>query len=188
MVTTVSRRFVFVKVKRKQPPRKPRPPIRDDDEMVGEAARPARPLLIVSPSQVAERKSPWPLVAAAVGGFAAVAVVIALLSGLAGRPTADGGVQVQAARSAAPTHPGYSRSASGGYPGAGGGYSNGSGSGGDRAVVRQTSAAEAFLSSPFPNRKPVSCAAQMDGSSESRRDFSKCLEQANEREPAPGAK
>lgn len=182
MATTVSRRFVFVKMKRKRPLPKPRPPVRDDDddEMVGEAAKPARPFLVVTPLAEVQRKSPWPLLAAAVGGLCAVAGAIVLLAGLA-KPAADVAAPVQNLRGGAPTQPGYSRSASGGgYPGSGGSTGG--------ANRREISSADAFLAAPFPKRKPVSCAAQVDGGKESRRDFSKCLEQANEKEPAPGAK
>lgn len=181
MATTVSRRFVFVKMKRKRPPPKPRPPVRDDDdEMVGEAAKPARPLLVVGASAEIPHKSPWPLIAAAVGGLCAVAGVIVLLAGLA-KPAPEAAAPPQSQRGALPTQPGYSRSASGGgYPGSGGMTG---------AVVRREAAsADAFLAAPFPKRKPVSCAAQVDGSNQSRRDFSKCLELANEKEAPPGVR
>lgn len=174
MGNTVSRRFVFVKMKRKRPPSKPRPPIRDDDEFIGEAARPMRPF--VPPSLVSiQRKSPWPLIAAGIGGVVAVAGLIALLASLGGRPMVADDTPVKNTRNygSMPTNPAYSRaSSSAGYPGSGAG-----------APSQSAATAQGFLASPFPKRKPTSCAVQIDGSKESLRDFNKCLEDAND----PGA-
>lgn len=178
MGNTVSRRFVFVKMKRKRPPSKPRPPIRDDDEYVGEAVKPMRPF--VPPSLVViQRKSPWPLIAAGVGGVVAVAGLIALLANLGGRPmVADTPVQNTRNYGSMPTNPGYSRaSSSAGYPGSSAG-----------APSQSAATAQGFLAAPFPKRKPTSCAVQIDGSKESLRDFNRCLEEANEKEAVPAGK
>ncbi len=174
MGNTVSRRFVFVKMKRKPPARKPPPPIRDDDELVGEAARPMRPFV---PPKLIEikRKSPWPLAAAATGGLLAVAGLIALLANLGGRPMVADDTPVKNTRNygSMPTNPAYARSASGG------GYPGSSGAGG--TPNRAAATAQGFLAAPFPKRKPTSCAVQIDGSKESLRNFNKCLEEANEK-------
>lgn len=181
MATTVSRRFVFVKMKRKRP-MKPKPPVRDDDELVGEAARPTRPFL--GPSLVVVKpKSQWPLIAAAIGGVVAVAGIVALLATLSSRPSAPASSSspTETSRSGGvPTYPGY-----GGRSSSGGGYPGG---GASASPSRPSPTAQGFLASPFPKRKPTSCSVQIDGSKESLRDFNKCLEQANERDTAPAAR
>lgn len=180
MANTVSRRLVFVKMKlkRRRSPQKPRLPSRDDDEMVGEVARLGKPLLTRKPP-VVQRKAPWSLIAAGIGGLIGVVGVIVLLVGLVSRST-DAGASAQETHS----NPGYSRSASSrGYPGSGLGAGGAGAGGADRRAVAST---DAFLAAPFPKRKPTRCAVQIDGGEESRRDFSKCLEQANENQAAPG--
>lgn len=166
MANSVSRRLVFVKMKRRRPPPKPRPPVADDGTMVGEAARIApTPVWVPRPVSPKRREVPWRLIATSAAGVLAVAGTVILLAGMDPRPVDT----VQSSYGSLPTHPGYSRS------GASGGYQGGGGSSGGTA-----SSADRFLASNLRKPKPTSCSARIGGGEDSRREFSKCLEQASE--------
>lgn len=178
MQSTVSRRFVFIKLKRKR--NRPKPPlvIRNDDQLIGEAARSSAPLFAARPAPAPETlRAKWIRVAAWCGGLAALVGVVAVIVGFAAQTKAPA-EQVAAPRNAL-SYPGYARSGGRGSPAAGGGGGGASSS---------ASGADRFLASPFPKRKPTTCAVQMDGSKEAIRDFSKCLEQANDGETPPTAR
>jgi len=166
MANTVSRRLVFMKVKRKPIASKPRPPAHDGEKMVGEVSRPMQPLL-AAPVRTVKRKIPWSLIAVASGALLALTVLSTFLVRLSDRMAATPVTQYTA-----PASPGYIRSASGG------GQPGNVGSG--RTSARPMSTAEGFLASPFPKRKPTSCAIQIDGGKDSLREFSACLELAGE--------
>lgn len=172
MANSVSRRLVFVKMKRRRPLPKPRAPVADNGKMVGEAARLApAPVWVPRSVPPKRRQVPWRLIATGAAGLLAVAATVVLLVGMDQRPMDT----VQSSYGSLPTHPGYSRS------GASGGYQGGGGSSGGTA-----SSADRFLASNLRKPKPTSCSARIGGGEDSRREFSKCLEQASEATPEPG--
>lgn len=177
MPSTVSRRFVFIKLKRKRARPKPPPLIRNDDQLVGEAARPSAPLFAARPAPAPETpRAKWIKAAAWSGGLAALAGLVAVIVSFAAQTKAPA-EQVAAPRNGL-SYPGYARTGGRGSPAAGGGGTGSSATSADR-----------FLASPFPKRKPTTCAVQIDGSKEAIRDFSKCLEQGtNEDDPPPAAR
>lgn len=173
MGTTVSRRVIFVKSKNKRVPPKPKPAPRDDDEVVGEAARPSAPLRAMPPAQPAPGFRPsGMLVGASLGGLLAIGgIVAAAISYLSGLPNNNTERHVTAAPSivSAPAH-GNRRSHTGGYPGA---------SGGGGVTSSPISVEQGFLNAPFRKRKPAraGCSVQAEYSQENMADLRKCLEQ-----------
>lgn len=174
MSTTVSRRVVFIKTKNKRVPPKPKTPSRDDDQVVGEAARPSAPLRVMPPMQPAPFRPNWMLIGASLGGLVMVCgIIAAAISYFAGLPGGSTEPRTAAAPPSSAGSPAYGGSRShGGYPGA---------SGGAGATNGQISMEQAFLNAPFRKRKPArgGCSVQAEYSKENLVDLQKCLEQGN---------
>lgn len=176
MSTSVSRRVIFVKMKRARSLPKPKPPPRADDKLIGDAARASTPLLLARAAASPERWSKWRLAAAWAGGIAAFVGIVVVFVALA-KPPRDTGERAPLVRSAE-KNPGYSRSAGSGHSGTGGGA----------ATTRpQAGSAEGFLSSPFRIRAvtPVTCSVKIENTKDSMREFSSCLQQAKEADATP---
>lgn len=175
--TSVSRRLVLVKMKRKPALPKPKPvvPVGNAEVMVDDDLR-------YSPSAFVARRTPppvaslpaWQVAGRWAGGLCILVGFVATLIGFAAK--------FQVPQEAAPiatnswNSPGYSRSTSGGSSATAGGtgYAN-----------RPQSTARGFLSSPFNTRKngQITCLAPVGANNEAVTDLARCLQQANDSNP-----
>lgn len=192
MTTSISRRVIFVKLKRRRMQQKPKqklqlqPPSRpagaggdvmvEDEPMVGEAMKPAMPRLAHADLPAPRRGIPWKIAGwwAAAALMLGIVILAAVKSGTTGRT-----LSVETTRAPAPTSlPHASRSGTsrgyGGYPGA----SDAPGSGGVPATAPAAPTVEGFLAAPFSKRG--TCVVQADAGKESVMDFRKCLEESRE--------
>ena len=143
MGTTISRRLVFVKMKRKPPPPPKRKyPVRADDVLIGdEAPRPSSVFVARHAVAPAERRRIGWVAGCWVGGLSLLVGIVALLVSLSDPPV-DTGEQIQSVRREGGDLPGYARPPVGGY--AGGSPNN---------ANSRISSAQAFLNAPFPKRR-----------------------------------
>ena len=143
MGTTISRRLVFVKMKRKPPPPKPKYSVRADNALVG-GETPRSSSVFVARHAVApaeRRRIGWWAAGCWVGGLSLLVGIVALLVSLSDPPI-DTGEQVQAARRGGDGLPGYARPSTGGYAG-----------GSPNDANSRISPAQAFLNAPFSKRR-----------------------------------
>lgn len=177
MGTTVSRRLVFVKMKRKRALPKPKPPapVCEDEILVGDEPR-YSPLVFGTRRALPPAKdSPiWMVAGCWIGGLCLLVGAVGALISFAGK--------FQAPQEAAPVSskswnsPGYSRSV---------GSSNSGMSRGTGHANQAQSTTRGFLASPFNNRKSdrITCLAPVGGDKEAVSNLGKCLQQANNVRP-----
>ena len=141
MGTTVSRRLVFVKMKRKPLPPPPKYSVRDDKQVGEEVRRPSPAFVAKRAVATTECWPMWKVVGCSVGGLCLFVGIVALLVSLSDTPV-NTGEPAQTASRGGDGYPGYARPSSGGYAG------GGTGDAGSRV-----SSAQAFLNAPFPKRR-----------------------------------
>jgi hypothetical protein len=175
MATTVCRRLVFVKTKRRRARPKPKTAVavRPDGQLIVDAARSsAQHLARHAEKSPARRPWCWHVILLWFGGLATLAGTAAILIHLDGlQPKPEESVSVD--RSAA-SYSSYGRSSTGHQAGPSAGPGN---------ANRSRTSAEAFLAAPFPKRKTgqITCSVQVVRSDAAMSDFSKCLQQAGEK-------